>query len=660
MFNYLTIISKSLMLLGLLAGLYQPFAMANEAELVDNNQPLVIKTEPIIDDSIVDEAQSDEAAINSTVEIPQAPTSPSEKIITSKTFALIGKPKYQVDFMHFDYVNPSAPKGGILKRAEIGTYDNLNRYASRGAPERSSAGIYESLFTQSEDELSSYYPLLASSITYSDKYQWAEVTLNPAAHFSDGVPLTAADVEFTFYKMMTEGASQYRIYYQGVIVKALDKYKVRFELPKANREQLLTFVGNFSVFPQHFWQDKNLAEPLTTPPIGSAPYTVGDYKLGQFVIYQRDNRYWGKDLPVNQGRNNFDAQKIDYFLDDSIALEAFKAGEYDFRTESQPKNWFTQYQGKSFDRNFIIKKQGDINAAIDTRWLAFNIERPIFSDLRVRKALTLAFDFAWLNQAFYYDSYKQPTSFFENTPYAAKGEPSELELKWLQPFSAIMPKAVFGPAYHIPLSDGHGFNRQNLLSAKALLAQAGWVIKDNQLVNQQTGEPFEFELLAYMGSDLKYAIPYQQNLAKLGIKMTITTADYAQTLRRLRKRDYDMIPTLYSAHAYPSSSLIVEWGSAYLDSSWNSSRLHNAAIDFLIEQIPNYIDDEANLQALGRALDRVLTQEYPMIPMWYPRYTYYAYWDKFAQPAIKPLYTIGLNNWWYDSDNAAKLPNHNE
>lgn len=584
----------------------------------------------------------------------------AEKIITQSAFALIGEPKYPADFSHFDYVNPNAPKGGEIKFAEIGTYDNFNRYSSRGAPERGSDSLYETLFVQSDDELSSYYPLLATAITYSDQYQWAEVTLNPHAHFSDGEPITAQDVEFTFTKFMTEGVSQYRVYNQGVTVVALDNNRVRFEIPEANRERLLTLVGNFMVLPKHFWQDKNFADPLVTPPIGSGPYVVGDYKLGQYAVYQRDPNYWGQNLPVNIGRYNFATKRNDYYLDDSVALEAFKAGEYDFRREGQPKNWFSQYQGPYFDSHYIVKKADPVTTAVNTRWLAFNMERPLFKDVRVRQALTLAFDFAWLNHAFYYDSYKQPTSFFENTPYAAVGKPSELELDWLSPYKDIIPKSVFGEAYHLPPSSGDGFNRDNLLKAKALLAQAGWQVKNNQLVNEQTGEIFEFELLTYMGSDIKYAIPYQQNLAKLGIKMNITGVDYAQINSRLRNRDYDMMPTNYVAIPYPTAQLIILWGSNYLNSSWNSSGLHNEAIDGLIEQIPNYSNDEEQLIALGRALDRILTHEYPMIPMWSPQNIYYAYWHKFAQPDLKPLYAIGADTWWYDAELADKLPKNKQ
>lgn len=579
----------------------------------------------------------------------------TETIIVKSAFSLIGEPKYSSDFTYFEYVNPDAPKGGTLKLAEIGTYDNFNRYASRGARELNLALLYESLFIQSDDELTSYYPLLATSIIYSDTYQWAEVTLNSNAYFHDGVPITAEDVEFTFEKFMTEGVSQYRVYFQGVTVKAIDTYRVRFELPQPDRERLLTFIGDFTVIPKHFWQDKNFAEPLATPPIGSGPYFISDYKLGQYAVYQRDKQYWGQDLPVNQGLHNFDYKRIEYYLDDSIALEAFKAGEYDFRGEGQPKNWFTQYQGQYFDQGWIVKQQDEVKTAVGTRWLAFNIERAIFQDIRVREALTLAFDFAWLNHAFYYDSYKQPMSFFENTIYAAKDTPDEQELAWLEPYWDIIPENVFGDVYYVPQSDGDGFNRANLLRAKQLLAQAGWVVQDNRLVNKETGKPFEFDLLTYMGSDIKYAIPYQQSLAKLGIKMTITTVDYAQITRRLRERDYDMMPTNYSAIGYPTSQLIILWGSEYLNSSWNSSGLHNQAIDDLIRQITYNIDNDDKLISLARALDRVLTHEYPMIPMWYPGYTYYAYWNKFDRPTVKPLYNIGINSWWYDGDKAAIL-----
>nr|WP_202112404.1 MULTISPECIES: extracellular solute-binding protein [unclassified Gilliamella] len=609
----------------------------------------------------------EEVDVNPPMPLPEnqqvelvGPRQPHEVIYHKTIYSLSGKPKYPDDFKHLDYVNPNAPKGGVIKLAEIGSFDNLNRFASRGAPERNSGALYDSLFTNTEDDITSFYPLIATSITYSNQYRWAEVAINPRARFQDDKPITAYDVEFTFHKFMTEGVPQYRVYNKGVTVKAIDNYHVRVDIPESDREKLLSFVGSMRVIPQHFWQHHDFSEPLNIPPVGSGPYYISDYKMGQYVVYRRNPNYWARDLPINKGLDNFDEKRIDYYMDDNVSLEAFKAGEYDLRAEDQPKNWFTQYQGRYFDNNHIIKQERPVKTATDTKWLAFNLQKELFKDIRVRQAITLAFDFEWLNHAFYYNSYKRPYSFFENTIYSAKGKPTGQELKWLNLYKHIIPDAVFDNAYFIPKSDGQGFNRDNLLKAAELLKQAGWEIKGGKLINIETQQPFEFELISSLGSDIKYAIPFQQNLARLGITMKITLLDSAQHLRRVRERDYDMVARDYYAVNYPNSNLLMFWGSEYLNSSWNASGLHNKAIDGIIAEIIKNVDNQEELVPLGRALDRILTQEYPMIPMWYNSKTYYAYWNKFGQPTIQPTYAIGVDSWWYDANKAASLPKNQE
>lgn len=308
----------------------------------------------------------------------------AESIEDGYAFAILGEPKYISNFTHFDYVNPAAPKGGSITLSAIGTFDNFNRYASRGNAAIRSDTLYDSLFTPSSDEIGSYYPLIADSARYDSDFKWVEVEINPHAVFQDGSPITANDVAFTFQKFMTEGVPQFRVVYKGVVVKAISRLTVRFEFPTPSKEQMLGLLG-LPVIPQKFWEKHKFNQPLSTPPLGSGPYRISDYKLGQYVTYSRITHYWAANLPVNRGRFNFDTIRYDYYLDDNVALEAFKSGAFDFRMEPSPKNWATQYQGSNFSRHLIVR-QDDVNkAAQDTRWLAFNIQRPIFKDRRVRK-----------------------------------------------------------------------------------------------------------------------------------------------------------------------------------------------------------------------------------------------------------------------------------
>lgn len=586
----------------------------------------------------------------------QTPPTAAEAIKESYSLSLLGEPKYAVNFTHFDYANPAAPKGGKATIAAIGTYDNFNRYATRGNPLDGSERLTDTLFTASEDEISSLYPLIAESARYTDSYQWMEVRINPRARFQDGTPITAEDVAFSFEKFMTEGVPQFRSFYKGVKVRAISNLTVRIELPKPDRDQMLGIVGGLAIFPKHFWKNHNLGEPLNIPPLGSGPYKISEHRLGQYLIYQRVKDYWAADLPVNRGRYNFDTIRYDYYLDDKVSLEAFKAGAYDLRVEQSPKSWATQYEGSYFDKDYIVKKDEENKAAQQTRWLVFNIQRPVFSDPKVRRAIGLAFDFDWMNKALFYGANQQPRSFFQNTSYEATGLPTEEELAWLTPLKDKVPVQVFTEEYQPPKTEGSGNNRKNLLLATQLLKEAGWEIKDKILVNTQTGKPMEFELLLLSGSNSLYVLPFQQSLAKLGIKLNVREVDSSQFISRLRSRDFDMLPRPYPAMEYPASDLMIYWNSAYIDSSYNGPGIKDHAVDELTSQISAHQGQAKPLLSLGKALDRVLTWHYLMVPMWYSNHDRYAYWNKFSMPEIRPNNSLGFDTWWYDVNKAQQLP----
>ncbi|QEU15188.1 ABC transporter substrate-binding protein [Enterobacter hormaechei] len=582
-------------------------------------------------------------------------SSQAQTIKESTAFAVIGEPKYAVNFNHYDYVNPAAPKGGNVTLSATGTFDNFNRFALRGVAAARTESLYDTLFVTSDDEPGSYYPLVAENVRYADDFSWAEIAINPRARFHDGTPVSARDVAFTFHKFMTEGVPQFRLVYKGTTVKAIAPLTVRIELPEPNKENMLSLFS-LPVMPESFWKNHKLSDPLSTPPLAGGPYRITDWRMGQYVIYSRVKDYWAATLPVNRGRWNFDTIRYDYYLDDNVAFEAFKAGAFDLRVENSAKNWATRYIGKNFAKGYIVKDEHINESAQDTRWLAFNIQRPVFSDRRVREAITLAFDFEWMNKALFYGAYSRANSYFQNTEYAARDYPHADELVLLAPIKAELPPEVFTRVFEPPKSDGNGFDRDNLLKASNLLDDAGWVLKNRQRVNVQTGKPLSFELLIASGANDQWVLPFKKNLARLGVTMNIRQVDMAQLTNRKRSRDYDMMQTLWAAQPWPSSDLQISWASGYIDSSYNAPGVKSPVIDALIAKIVAAQGDKNKLLPLGRALDRVLTWNYYMLPMWYMGEDRVARWDKFSLPAVRPVYTLGFDTWWYDVNKAAKLP----
>lgn len=580
----------------------------------------------------------------------------AQSVKQSDAFAVIGEPKYAAGFSHYDYVNPDAPKGGAVTLAAIGTFDNFNRFASRGNAAVRTDALYDALFTTSDDEPGSYYPLIAKSVRYANDFSWAEVSLNPLARFHDGSPVTAQDVAFTFHKFMTEGVTQFRLVYKGTTVEAVAPLTVKITLGKPGKEDMLSLF-TLPVMPKKFWMHHNLSEPLSVPPLAGGPYKITAWRMGQYITYSRVKDYWAANLPVNRGRWNFDTLRYDYYLDDNVAFEAFKAGAVDFRSESSAKNWATRYTGRNFNDGYIVKLAEKNTSAQDTQWLAFNIQRPVFASRQVREAVTLAFDFEWMNKALFYGAYRRANSYFQNTDYAARGAPDADERALLLPMKNQLPAEVFTDAWRPPVSSGNGFDRDNLLKASRLLDAAGWVLKGEQRVNVKTGQPLRFELLLPSSSNSQWVIPFLHNLKRIGVRMDIRQVDNSQASSRLRSRDYDMMPRLWRAMPWPSGGdLQISWGSQYINSSYNGPGVASPVIDSLIAQMIRHEGDRQKLLPLGRALDRVLTWNYYQLPMWYIDTDRLAFWNKFSSPAVRPVYSVGFENWWYDVNKAAGLP----
>lgn len=581
-------------------------------------------------------------------------TCQAQTIKESYAFAVLGEPKYDANFTHFDYVNPAAPKGGNITLSAMGTFDNFNRFALRGVAAERTDSLYDTLFVTSDDEPGSYYPLVAEAARYADDFSWAEVTINPRARFHDGSSVKASDIAFTFHKFMTEGVPQFRLVFKGTTVKAIAPLTVRIQLAEPSKESMLSLFS-LPVIPESFWKDHKLSDPISTPPLAGGPYRITSWRMGQYLVYSRVKDYWAANLPVNRGRWNFDTIRYDYYLDDNVAFEAFKAGAFDMRQEVSAKNWATRYIGKNFANHYIVKDEQKNESAQDTRWLAFNIQRPVFADRRVRQAITLAFDFEWMNKALFYNAYSRTNSYFQNTEYAARDYPDAAELTLLAPLKAEVPPEVFTTIFVPPTTKGSGYDRDNLLKASALLDESGWVLKNQKRVNAQ-GKPLTFELLLSSGGNNQWVLPFQHNLERLGITLEIRQVDNAQITNRMRNRDYDMMTRLWQAQPWPSTNLRISWASEYINSTYNAPGVSSPAIDTLIGKIIAAQGDKEKLLPLGRALDRVLTWNYYMLPMWFMAQDRLAYWDKFAKPSVRPIYSLGFDNWWYDVNKAAKLP----
>ncbi len=575
----------------------------------------------------------------------------SQSVYISHAIAMHGEPALPANFKHFPYANPNAKKGGKLQLGVQGTFDSLNSYISKGNAADYLNLIYDTLTVHSMDEAFTEYGLIAESIEWPADRSYVQYTLRKQARFHDGKPITAEDVKFTFETLMQYGSPGFKAYYADVkSVTVINSHTVRFDFSNTDNRELALIVGQLPVLPKHFWQDKTFDKASLEIPLGSGPYQISQMDVGKSIQYQRVKDYWASDLAVNQGLYNFDTIAVDYYRDGTVLLEALKAQKYDLRLENIAKQWASAYTGPAIESGRLKTIEIPHNNPVGLQSFVYNLRNPLFSDLRVRKALALAFDFEWTNKALFYNSYRRSQSFYTNSELASSGLPNAAELALLTPLKQYIPATVFEQPFSLPITDGSGNNRQQLREAKQLLEQAGWTVQNGQLKNAQ-GVVFSFEFLVYDSSFERVINPFIQNLKRLGIDAKIRQVEISQYINRMREFNFDITTMVYPQSLSPGNEQADYFSSSSADlaSSRNYGGIKNPAVDRLVQQVINAQTREQLITAT-HALDRVLLHNWYVIPQYYINAFRVAYWDKFERPEHAPKYDAGFNQavqtWW--------------
>ncbi len=575
--------------------------------------------------------------------------------------SIFGDLKYAPSFQHFDYVNPHAPKGGRLTTIGTGaltSFDSFHPFIRKGDAAQGVGDLtFESLMVRATDEPDSYYGLVAESVAVAPDRMSVTFKLRPEARFSDGATVTADDVAFSFQSLKEKGHPVFGMMLRDVAsCEALDPVTVRYTFTGTEVRTLPTTVAGLPILKKAQFANRPFDESSLEPLVGSGPYRIGDFKQGTFITFVRRPDHWAKDLPIMRGRFNFDEIRYEYFRERIAALEALKAGLIDAREEFTSKDWATAYDVPAVkEKRLLLETLPDQNPS-GTQGFWINTRKAKFSDIRVRRALDLAFDYEWTNKNLFYSLYKRTTSFFENSPMKAEGKPSADELALLEPFRKDLPASVFDEPYVPPVSDGSGNDRKLMREAAKLLAEAGWQQKGGKLQNA-AGETFEIEFLIQDPTSERLVAPYVKNLSALGIAATIRKVDSAQYERRRKAFDFDIFQARFVMGLTPGPELRSYFGSATADAeaSLNLSGIKNPAIDTMIGHI-GAAKSRAELVTAARALDRILRAGHYWVPQWYKASHTIAYWDRFGRPAEKPAFDRGiLDTWWIDSQKAAKL-----
>ena len=564
-------------------------------------------------------------------------------------------PKYTTTFPYFDYVNPTAPKGGTLRLAVDGTFDSFNSFIPKG--NAASTGSVETLLVNSADEPFTAYGLVAKTMEWPADRSWVIFNLRPEARWHDGTPVTADDVVWSFETLVEKGMPFYRYYYSAIdSAEALSTHRVRFNFKESGNQELPLITGQLPVLPKHYWASRDFSATTLDPPLGSGPYRIQKFEAGRYIVQERVTDYWGANLPVRRGMNNFDIIRTEYFRDATPIRLALKAGDIDFRLENQSKAWADDYNVAVVDKGLLNKEMVPHRQPTGMQAFVMNTRRTLFQDPRVRQALGYAFDFEWSNRTLFNGQYTRTTSYFSNSELASSGLPEGSELALLEHYRGRIPDTVFNQAFKIPVTDGSGRPRENLRKATALLKSAGWSVRDLKLINEATGVPFRFEVLLSSKAFERIVLPYTQNLKLLGIEAKIRLVDRTQYMERYRQKDFDMLVAVWGQSETPGNEQREYWGSDAADSigSRNLAGIKDPVVDELIELLVKS-DSREQLNVRTRALDRVLLWGHYVVPHWHIRADRVLYWDKFSRPATPVRSGVMRSRWWYDTQKAAAL-----
>jgi len=581
--------------------------------------------------------------------VPAGGDRPGE-VVRTHALSLLAEPGLPSDFPHWPWANPAAPKGGEVVMARLGSFDSFNPYILRGTPDPGIGLIYDTLMAGNPDEATAEYGHLAETVELPADRRGVSFELRAEARWHDGLPVTAEDVVFSFNALRTHGRPFFRAYWADVTeVVAEGPRRATFRFRTADNRELAQILGGLPVMPKHWWEGRDFARPSLDVPLGSGPYRLERFEVNRSTLYRRVEDYWARDLGVRRGLNNFDTIRYEYFRDTTVAFEAFKAGQIDFRQENVARDWATGYDFPAARRNLVKREEVPHEIPTGMQCFAVNLRRPMFQDARVRRALIEVFDFEWMNANLFYGAYARTSSFFSNSDFAARGLPEGREKEILEGFRGRIPGAVFTEAYALPVTDGSGNNRDGARRALALMREAGWSVRDRRLVNAQ-GQRFEFEILLQGATFERVALPYVQWLERIGITARVRTVDPAQYQVRLDAFDYDMTVDTMGQGFSPGNEQRDYWTSAKAreNGSQNVAGIADPAVDELVELVIG-APDLPELTARTRALDRVLLHHNFVIPHWHSRSFRIAFWDKFGRPERNPRYGLGFPQaWWTD------------